>query len=385
MPRTFCRNLFIAVLLGGLFGSSLYAESSKSATGSSEESRSSVVSEGYSQEAETVATNAENLKKLAVEYAATNTVAFPGMAMISELESAAKSYSRWHSTCVKSQAAASTACLEKTSPELQTTLNKVNTLAAGLSTMASTNDPCSTVAKVMAAAQAGLTAYTAACSAARATCETSCGSVKNNLDRVKKIISEENDQLVSCNVTIPTNHPSYDQAIKICATDYPKRVSIYISAMKSVTDVDSDIKDAKSIYKKDSACTYEYTNMIASAGAGIMSLANSLQQANKCDDDTSGTSTVDCSLAANATLQKCICENAPRTAGCANSYDKVESSATQVSTGKVDNTSDTNPVVDLDTTGTMGLTQAETSASTGSSGAAPPTGGGGAGLGGGSG
>lgn len=282
---------------------------------------------------------AKNLKKMTANWLSLAKLAksaganVPELSRLEELDSAASYYSNLHGTCVKTQATASWLCREKTSPELQKTLNNVNTVASMITGVA-VQDACSNLAKIARIAQAGLTAYTAACSAARASCEASCDTVKTNLDRIKKITESSGGNLSTC---FPG---SMGEGAAQCSS-YSSTVGGELQAVTTTVKKDSAMSGgtedegvaAKSIAMKDKACTYTYGNMLVSAGAGIASMISSFKQGQQCDEESEGTGTenvaggaaVDkCADAATAANDpECICKANPRTPGCSNSYQKA--------------------------------------------------------------
>lgn len=301
---------------------------------SSEVARTRISSGDFTKEAAEFRTASSKL--LAAMQKAETTKAFvPSAAQIVDADSAAAYYANLHSSCVKTQATASTICREETSPQLQGTLNQVNTVASLISGVAIT-DACSSLAKMARLATGGLTAYTAACSAARATCEGACATVKNNLDRVKDLsgqITPACTHFTAVNRTDIAQLTMETDSIAACAA-YQAAHGEYMTMVNKVIVPDSTIGETKSIALRDKACTYEYTSMIASAGAGIVSLVNSFKQGKQCEEDTDGTGATDvaatptqgekCALPENAATQECICYNNPRTTGCGNSYSKLD-------------------------------------------------------------
>lgn len=241
------------------------------------------------------------------------------MNLHNKLKEASSTYSGMHGSCVKTQATASWWCREETSPNLQKTLNDVNVVGS-LLIGAAVKDSCSNFGKVAKIAQAGLTAYTASCSTARAACDAACSAVKSNLDRIKAIEVS--------NLQCGTMGPPLNESIQAC-NNLNSLLSKYAAESKNVIEPDSSDKVPNSIARKKTACSYEYTNMLISAGTGIASMINSFKQGQSCDKATNGTSSVadltvkdKCLDAANATLPECICKANPRTPGCANTLDK---------------------------------------------------------------
>ncbi|AFX99848.1 hypothetical protein [Bdellovibrio bacteriovorus] len=296
-----------------------------------------VEGKGFTEEAKQVKATTSNWLQLGTA-ARTAGADVPGINLLQELDSAASYYSNLHGTCVKTQATASWLCREKTSPELQKTLNNINTVASMITGVA-VQDACSNLAKIARLAQAGLTAYTAACSSARAACEASCDTVKTNLDRIKKIVDSSGATLGQCQPIVPTN-----AAAATACTNYMTALKGKMAMVQQTVEKDSAMTGdaeaeiaAQSIAMKDKACTYAYGNMLVSAGAGIASMISSFKQGQQCDEESDGTGT---DVATTATVDKCadattaandpecICKANPRTPGCSNSYQKANDGTT---------------------------------------------------------
>lgn len=286
--------------------------------GDSKEARSDVSDEGYTDKANKLKGSVESVMGLAEAAAAGG----PDFASLKNLSQATSFYSNLHGTCVKSQSTASWLCREKTSPELQKTLNNINTVASMITGVA-VQDACSNLAKIARLAQGGLTAYTAACSTARAACEASCSTVSNNLERIVKM----QVTAYGCGHAgpIPPAAAGTCKSLGDALLNLDKEI-------QDLAGTDNSKADSKSIAKKNVACTYEYANMIVSAGAGIASMISSFKQGQQCDEESNGTGTdttttaavdkcADATVAAND--PECICKANPRTPGCSNSYQKA--------------------------------------------------------------
>lgn len=350
------RNLIFAFgassfLLLGLFGGGTYAQASdKDLTKSAElkksdktsksdiqDARNGAEDDGYTAQADTLKGHVDQLATAAKEALSLNANLI-NTAALENLTGATNFYQRLHGTCVKTQSTASWMCREKTSPQLQEGLNQINTVV-GMISGAAIQDACSNFAKIAKLGQMALTAYTAACSSARAACEASCATVYNNLKRLSKFefgsLHCHSESLMAAKATLPTD-PNYPTAQKIVAACAKLDASIstaqgYLDG--TVLPHDFQEADKKSVALKNKACTYEYASMILSAGTGIASMINGLKQGQKCDEDTNGTGgTVaaaakdKCEDPANAQLPECICKANPRTPGCANSYQKANES-----------------------------------------------------------
>ncbi|WP_291516165.1 hypothetical protein [Bdellovibrio sp. ArHS] len=296
-------------------------------------------------------------------------------------------YAGWRQSCLSNHSRASTVCLEDWSPDLASTASNINILLSTLGGMA-VNDSCSGFAKAMDLAKAGLTAYTSACGVMKAGCGVSCVKARSGLESMQKFAAAAAKSTQCAPLTGP-DMTACAEAKEAYAKDL-QRVVDY-------TKEEQDKADKKSISGKVSLCTGKYAQLLASAGTGIMSLANSMKQGQKCDEDTSGSSTPTttasteekCKDSANANLPECICLANPRTPGCANSYEKPGESSTisGLSTGSTDKTNVTGDrsVAGLGGGGIPGLDSPTGGSSGGDSGLPGAPSGGSAGLGGGGG
>lgn len=368
--RIFLCALFISSEALGVEAAAKTASSATSASSaegasSSTNTAAQVSDANYTAEAQKFKTTLNNLMTAATA-AKTAGATVPSFAEITKANSAVSYYANLHGTCVKTQSAASMVCREETSPTLQTTLNSINTAASAITAVAIT-DACSTMAKIAALATAGLTAYTSICSAARATCETSCSTVKTNLQTV-----------VSAAITnVCTPQPNLPASSTAC-TEYQTAFSAYASQLPTIK-LDNSEADTKSVAIRSKACTYTYASMIVSAGTGIASLVNSYKQSQSCEEETSAetttTTTETCDLEENASLPECLCLANPRLTGCANEYSKLSTGEDEVaaSIGTTSATASDVSLEGLDTSST--ISHGETSSSSGSSGVGAPVGG----------
>ncbi|AHZ85796.1 hypothetical protein Bb109J_c0136 [Bdellovibrio bacteriovorus] len=292
------------------------------ASGAAKDARTEVSDEGYTEKPGEF--KAEITKLETALNAAESLGGAPGVAAFKDLSQATSFYSNLHGTCVKTQSTASWLCREKTSPELQKTLNNINTVASMITGVA-VQDACSNLAKIARLAQGGLTAYTAACSSARAACEASCSTVATNLERIVKT----DLNAIACKTRTLENTTA--------CNSLDTQLNAVSAKIKDLAATDNSKADNKSIAKKNVACTYEYANMIVSAGAGIASMISSFKQGQQCDEESNGTGTdttttaavdkcADATVAAND--PECICKANPRTPGCSNSYQKANDGTT---------------------------------------------------------
>jgi|GEM_PF-1438993 len=245
-------------------------------------------------------------------------------------------------TCVSRHDAAAGACLEHLSGNMIDTVTTLNTLMSTLG-MVAVKDNCDNFSKAMDIAKKGMTAYTAACGTMKAGCGMSCVGARKSLERLKAIVAKEQAN-AKCN---PASATACNQAA--------------LSSYKtSLTDISNGIQEElnqaekKSMAGKAQLCTQKYAQLLTSALAGIASLLNSINQGNKCEEQSQGndpTTTADvCADPAKAKTEECVCKNPnaqeciclrnPRTPGCSNELQKPgeTSTGTQITTGATDKT-----------------------------------------------
>lgn len=344
---------------------------------------------GYTSDANAVKQAAQMLLKESQNLQSSKAI-ISQMAAIQDLVTTASQYADEHASCVSRQALASNLCREETSPHLQETLNTMNTVAGMVASVA-VKDACSTMAKALRLGQAGLTAYTAACSASRAACESSCSTVNSNLKKVSDAIAK----ISSSNTCVPAANLPPSMQIEIvneCST-YMKVMKAGLDSITPLVKKDSDVSDKMSIAKKAKVCTYTYATMVVSAATGVLSIMNSMKQSSQCDSASSGTTSTQtlaekCAIEANKSTTECICYSNPRLTGCENSLEKAGQSAgsnlsAQSAVGATGTTTGGLSSADLSSS-SRDPASANSSANTGGAGA-PTGGGGGAGLGGGGG
>lgn len=283
--------------------------------------------------------------------------------------------------CVSRQHYAACACLENFSPLIQQAITTINPLASlvGLAT----NNSCSTFSKALGIAQDAMTAYTAVCGAMKAGCGYSCVEARDAVADMKR-------QLESAKPVCVPNDTACEKAL----ADYKTQGDILVKAIAAETAEANN----KSVAGKAKVCQGKYAQLALSAVAGIASMAKSLAQSSKCDQDTNGTSSTSttttntdvCSIAANAQLPECICAANPRLPGCNNTLQKSGQSTTAalqaVSSPNAGTTSSTGGLTSAD----LASTGTDTSTGSNPAGDAPggvgaPVGGGGGALSGGGG
>ncbi|MDG0815063.1 hypothetical protein [Bdellovibrio svalbardensis] len=323
----------LTAFIFGVFATSPYAFGDESATKAPVTDKSDIQSAreaadgGYDKEAGDVKAMLAEINQLAVSI--TEAQAQIPRAAIKKALGHAGYYSMYHGTCTSTQSTAGDICRERTSPQLQNTLNSINTVASMITGVA-VKDSCSTFAKIAKLGQMGLTAYTAACSAARAACEASCSTVKSNLD---SLINSKIETFSTC---IPQGLNADLIANKVLCEKYSAQVNSLISKINPILTSDAKKEDVKSVAMKNIACTYDYANMIVSAGTGIASMIAGLKQGQSCDEESNGTAgttaaadlRATCEKAENAQMPECLCLANPRLPGCANALQKAGDSST---------------------------------------------------------
>ncbi|XGC80735.1 hypothetical protein ACES2L_15530 [Bdellovibrio bacteriovorus] len=220
-------------------------------------------------------------------------------------------------TCVSTHSGAAKACLENLSPHILTGVTTLNTLMNTIGSVA-VKDQCSKFSNAMDIAKAAMTAYTAACGAAKAGCGFYCVSARNSVIKLNKISSSG----ASCAKATP-------QTMAACTQQLAAYNNSFSTIQSSVKD-EGKKEIEKSMAGKAGICTEKYANLLASAVSGIAGLMNAINQGKECEEETKGDPTAPgtdplkekCSDPANANLPECICLKNPRTPGCSNSYEK---------------------------------------------------------------
>lgn len=228
---------------------------------------------GYTQAVTSATTAVQGIRSLMTTAPGQNAIFLvPGMA---QMESGEKAYSAGHTACVEGQASASTWCREETSPKLQTTLIMINAAAAAINTVA-VKDVCSTTSKIMSMAQLGITAYTLSCGAMKKKCDISCGKVAKGLATLKSGLAM-GATCTPANPMLPSGCPLLLSQFKAQA-----------SQLEAVLQKEATTADNLAIAGKVRLCGAAYTQLLASAGLSILSLAKSYQEAKNCEDNTDG-------------------------------------------------------------------------------------------------
>lgn len=219
-----------------------------------------------------------------------------------DIQTYSKNYNRLQGLCGEVQAKASWFCAEKTAPNLQDILNTLNSAGSAVN-MSGILDNCSALGKTASLVNNALTAYTAACSAARGTCTATCGSVKKSLTA----LAATPDLVCIPQGTDPNACMNVEKAIKTLS-----------ETIDNVESLELKNEGQISIAGKSKACNYDYGNMISSATMGMIQMVNSMKQAQQCKDQADGNAADKCLDPEVAkTDSECICRFHPRTAGCA--------------------------------------------------------------------
>lgn len=285
-------------------------------------------------------------------------------------------------SCQGAQSRAAMVCIADNSESLSDGITLINgLLSAGGA--ASIYDTCTTFGKAMDIGQKALAAYTAACTVMRQPCVFYCGDVKAALVKMSAALKKVGTAGV-CETggSVPsTGNPAtaaLDASCKIAYTKFAAALPKVESAIKA----ELDEGNIKSTGGKLSRCDRKYWQNVASAGVGILQLANSLKKGKECEEDSSAlaaTAAETCSISTNANLPECICLANPRTAGCSNGLSGVgelNAGSGQIVTGQAVTGDAT--VGSLGKDSTSGISQAEKLGGSGSEGGGvgAPTGGG---------
>lgn len=231
-----------------------------------------------------------------------------------------KEYQSNWTKCQNYQSAAAAVCIADNSLALADGITLINgLLSAGGA--ASIYDKCTTFGKAMDIGQKALAAYTAACTMARQPCVMFCGNVKEALTKFQAALGKVPPTGV-CETggSYPAKTPA-DAACALAHQNFTKHLPNAQNAIKSELD-EGNIKASGG---KFSRCDRKYWQNVASAGVGILQLANSLKQGKECQEESSAVAdaTPTCDIPANANLPECLCLANPRMAGCSSGLSQV--------------------------------------------------------------
>lgn len=285
--------------------------------------------------------------------------------------------SKWKS-CQTWQNTAATVCIGDNSEALSDGIMLINgLLSAG--GVASIYDTCTSFGKAMDIGQKALAAYTAACTLARQPCVFTCGGVNTALVNLQAAIKKA---AATPNCEPQVTSPDGALACSQAHTNFTNSLKAVNSAMTA----ELDSSNIKATGGKFSRCDRKYWANVASAGVGILQLANSLKQGKECEEESSALAanvTATCEIPANASLPECICLANPRTAGCSSGLSQVgelNAGSGQVVSGKAISGDATVGALGKDSVDGMSQAGMPGGSGSDSSGIGAPTGGG-AGLG----
>lgn len=234
-----------------------------------------------------------------------------------------KEYQGSWAKCQNFQSAAAAVCIADNSLPLADGITLINgLLSAGGA--ASIYDKCTTFGKAMDIGQKALAAYTAACTMARQPCVMFCGNVKSALTKFQAALNKV-PPTGTCETggTYPAPVTPNPQDIA-CSAAYTK-FSAALPNVQNAIKSELDEGNIKASGGKFSRCDRKYWQNVASAGVGILQLANSLKQGQECQEESSAVAdaTPTCEIAANANLPECLCLANPRMAGCSSGLSQV--------------------------------------------------------------
>ncbi|KYG61856.1 hypothetical protein AZI85_06475 [Bdellovibrio bacteriovorus] len=185
-----------------------------------------------------------------------------------------QTYEAHRKTCINDQTRAAKLCREETSPNLQTTLQGVNLVLAGVNSLA-VNDACKSFSKAMTLAQAGITAYTVACGAMQKKCDMSCSAAASGMK----------EMIQALHVSKATCTPGQTGAG--CTEGMSQLETLY---NKAYTEMKKEIslQSKKTLHSKEQLCKKTYGLLLASSAASLVSIVSSLKQGKSCDEESNG-------------------------------------------------------------------------------------------------
>jgi hypothetical protein len=199
------------------------------------------------------------------------------IATLPAMQAGAAEYESSRVTCYSAQASAGTMCMEKTNPNLISTIAKVNLGVAGLNSLA-VNDACKGMSKVMTLAQGGMTAFLAVCGAMRARCSLTCGTTSSALAKLSGAAGGG----AYCKPMTPAGGA-------ICG-EVLGSYSGAIAKIKAALAQEANAVDVtqRPIAAKVAVCSKGYGLMLASGAVSLASIMKSMKQSKKCDKDSDG-------------------------------------------------------------------------------------------------
>lgn len=268
--------------------------------------------------------------------------------VFNEFELLAKQYAQYKKaqpSCISMEKVASQLCFEETSPQLQDNLQQINNLMSIAGTAASVNDACSSAAKALTLAKAGLSSYLLACGGARSKCESSCAQATKS---AKGIVAAAQGGGAQCMLVAP--HPHF----AVCQQS-ANQINLQLKEIVSLLEAtDNNSGLPQSVAAKTALCTHNFRKTLESAGAGLLTSILSLRQAKNCEKNTLGVGEGEegptaggptaggpamgltpemCAIPANANNPECLCIKNPRTPGCDNALAKIGEGNTDLAAG----------------------------------------------------
>ncbi len=212
-------------------------------------------------------------------------------------------------------------CLTSQSPILQAAIPILSMGLDAISGMTDASAICKKQSALMTIAKDALTAYNAACAGVKIMCDSSCGSIDAAIASAKTKCQNEN-------AALNTQSAAAQMSANITLADQLDAQAF--GDMAVVVATAGSTPPAKECQK---VCGSYGLNLMA-GGAGILSMLMSGKQAQSC---TAATTTpvagLDCTQAANASNQTCICMANPNASGCATATNSVGTPTTGVAVG----------------------------------------------------
>jgi hypothetical protein len=223
--------------------------------------------------------------------------------------------------CIKSAEASSNMCVEGTSQGAVKVKALMTLAGPALSLISSAQKACSSTAQLADFASKGLTIAKGVCAAAKAMCDSTCGTTSAQLTKLiaemesfnLQAIQEILDREEICTATIVSPD---------CAAVFKAKVEIgnYFATLP-VVKLKSELIPANpgTTGKIVAGCAANIKDLLL-LGANVAALALSKSGADKCSDalkGATGTTTAQyCEMSANASTQFCQCKNNNAAQGC---------------------------------------------------------------------
>ncbi|WP_413288837.1 hypothetical protein [Bdellovibrio sp. HCB337] len=239
-------------------------------------------------------------------------------------------YSEAQAACRTKEDRANTFCIEARNPDVQKYVMVTQTLMAGVSGMM---DSCNKFGKLMSLGNTALGLYQAQCGSWKGMCSASCSAAVRAVKSAKA-----NMKVLETNFVTKANAVS--TKYKTMTPPQPQMAAKYDTGaqeMKANSDsyskyyFDRELNatgDFKAVAQKLKTCE-SYAVQLATSALGIIGIVKSMGEANKCEEETDVAATtaatpVDCTIPANKqNNMTCICQDAPRTAGCDGGLDNA--------------------------------------------------------------